>query len=517
MKVVTAAQMVRIEQEAINNYGIPSILLMENAALAVLEAISEILGTVKGKRITVLAGKGNNGGDGLALARHLVNRGAEVQLFLCAQEDMLKNDSLTNYKLLKGLELEIFAASGETELKAFELALMTCDLAVDALYGTGFRGALPPVQESYVKALNDAGKPVVAVDIPSGVEADTGKVYKEAVRAVATVTFGLPKLGQFLKAGPEYTGKLHINPISIPAGIRGASTVATSLLTAEYVGRAIPSRSRYGHKGTHGTGLIIGGSPGMSGALALAAKAALRSGAGLVRMATGENMAQFVDGLLEEATTIGLKETPTGRWATGAFGQLKAALASADAVGVGPGLGQNNEILKLLNEIVEQSHKPLVIDADGLNALAQDIQVLLHANGPVILTPHPGEMARLTGLNVEEVQANRLELALEKASQWGVILVLKGAATIVASPDGRAFINTSGGPILGAGGTGDVLTGCIVGLLAQGVEPLDAACLGVYCHGLAGDIIAAEITDRGALAGEVADKLPQALAHLNAQ
>ncbi|HWJ02296.1 MAG TPA: NAD(P)H-hydrate dehydratase [Verrucomicrobiae bacterium] len=511
MKAVTAAQMVKIEQEAINEYGIPGILLMENAALAVLDAATELLGDIKGKRVVIIAGKGNNGGDGLALGRHLVNRGAEVKVFLCGQVDDLKPDSHTNFKLLRGLGTAIFQVTGETELRAFKLALMTCDLAVDALYGTGFRGALPPVEESYVKALNESLKPVVAVDIPSGLEADSGKVYKEAVRARITVSFGLPKLGHFLGLGPEYSGQVRVDSISIPQSLLSDSRINTHVLTAEQVAKYIPPRTIEGHKGTHGMGLMIGGSPGMTGALALTARSALRSGAGLVQMAVGASQAATVDSLVLEAMTLALDELKPGILDPRALEQLRDSLARAKAISFGPGMGQTIEVAEFLYGLIERCPKPLVIDADGLNALALDLKMLARAQGPIILTPHPGEMARLTGLSIKDVLDNRLDLALEKAIEWKVILVLKGPSTIVVSPDGRAYVNPTGNPVLGTGGTGDVLTGVITGFLAQGAGPLEAACLGVYCHGLAGDILAEDTGNRGGLAQEVCDNIPKAI------
>lgn len=517
MKIVTSAQLMQLEHMAINEYGIPSILLMENAALAVLEAVSEALGDVTSKRIVILAGKGNNGGDGLALGRHLVNRGAEVKVFICGDPAELKPDSLLNFRLLKGLGAAIFQVCGETELRAFKLALMTCDLAVDALYGTGFRGALPPVQESYVQALNESGKPVIAVDIPSGLEADTGKIYKDAVRAKVTVTFGLPKLGHFLGRGPEYSGRVQVDKISIPETILDAPQVQTHILTDQKVAGYIPPRAIDGHKGTHGLGIIVGGSSGMTGALALAARALLRSGAGLVQMVTGASIAAQVDSLLLEGTTIALSESSPGVLAPESVGRIQEALLRAKAMAVGPGLGKAEGMFDFLATLVGNCNKPLVLDADALNILALDLKVLEKAQAPVILTPHPAEMARLTGLTVNEVVSNRLELALAKAVEWNVFLVLKGSTTLIVSPTGEVFLNPTGNPILGTGGTGDVLTGCITGFLAQGVPPLKAACLGVYCHGLAGDILAAEMGPRGALAGQVADALPRALKQIAQQ
>ena len=249
----------------------------------------------------------------------------------------------------------------------------------------------------------------------------------------------------------------------------------------------------------------------MTGALALAARSALRIGSGLVQMATGTSQAQFVDTMLQEATTLALNELKPGVLDPSALEQLRQGLSKAKAVSFGPGMGQAVEVAEFLSGLIEHCHKPLVIDADGLNALAFDLKVLARAKGPIILTPHPGEMARLTGLTIEEVLNNRLDLALEKAVEWKVVLVLKGQSTIVVSPDGRAFLNPTGNPILGTAGAGDVLTGCITGLLAQGVEPLEAACLGVYCHGLAGDILTEKIGVRGALAHEVSDILPRAM------
>lgn len=513
MRVVSAKQMREIEERAIREFGIPSVLLMENAALAVVQEIRQILNLrqieLTDGKATIFVGKGNNGGDGLAIARHLAILGMDVTVYSFARVEEFKGDAALNYRLYQNTGGKLFTIDGEKQRRLVKISLAQADVIIDALYGTGFRGALPSLIEEYVEEINRAQAPIVAVDIPSGVEADTGKVYRKAIMAYATVTFGLPKLGHFLGSGPEHAGRVIVDPISIPERFLDYETLTTSILT-EDVRQLLPARSLQGHKGTHGRGILVAGSEGMTGAAILAGKAALRSGIGLLQMVVPQGLAGGIDLALTEATiwaAEGEKLLNGNAWSV-----ISERAEKAQALAMGPGLGQDPELLLVLEEVLRNLSLPVVLDADALNVLAKEPGILgwRQGRGPLILTPHPGEMARLCGCTTEEVQANRLELAISKAVEWGSIIVLKGAITIIAAPDGRAFLNPTGNPGLGTGGTGDVLTGSILAWLAQGVEPLAAACLAVYLHGKAADQLASQLGWSGYTATEVADQLPKA-------
>ncbi len=513
MRVVSAQQMRELEERAIRDFGIPSLLLMENAALAVIQEVCQMLEDrhiqLSAGRATVFVGKGNNGGDGLAVARHLLILGMDITVYSFARAEEFKGDAALNYRLYQNTGGKLFTIEGEKQRRLVRISLAQADVIIDAIYGTGFRGALPSLIDEYVEEINRAQVPVVAVDIPSGVEADTGKVYRKAIMADATVTFGLPKLGHFLGVGPEYAGRVSVDPISIPERFLDDEKLTTSILT-EDVCQYLPIRSLQGHKGTHGRGVLVAGSEGMTGAALLAGKAALRSGIGLLQMVVPRGLAEGIDLALTEATVWGAESEKALNG--NAWPVIYERAEKAQALAIGPGLGQEPELLLVIEEVLRNLPLPVILDADALNVLAKEPGILgwRQGRGPLILTPHPGEMARLCGCTTEEVQANRLELAISKAVEWESIIVLKGAITIIAAPDGRAFLNPTGNPGLGTGGTGDVLTGSILAWLAQGVEPLAAACLGVYLHGKAADQLTGEFGLSGYTAGEVADQLPKA-------
>ncbi|MHB1652859.1 MAG: NAD(P)H-hydrate dehydratase [Desulfitobacteriaceae bacterium] len=515
MRVVNTEQMRLIEERAINEYGIPSLLLMENAAMAVIREIRryfESKGSTnsRGFKAVVLAGKGNNGGDGLAVARHLILLGMDVTVFLFSPTENFGGDAGLNLHLYQKTDGKYFVIQGDKQRRLARLALSQADVVVDAIYGTGLRGALPSLVEEYVEEVNKTAAWVVAVDIPSGVEAGTGKVYRTAVRAQATVTFGLPKLGHFLGDGLEYTGKLIVDPISIPEKYLEHEGISNLVLTDELVQSFLPQRHRQGHKGQHGRGILVAGSEGMSGAAVLAGRAALRTGIGLLQIVAPRGIGPLLDaGVLEATVWLSEEEKYLG---LSSLSVIQERCQDAQALAMGPGLRQNPEFISVIEEILRGIPLPIVLDADALNLMAGEPGILgwRHGRGALILTPHPGEMARLCQISVAEVQANRLELAVSKAVEWEAIVVLKGATTIVATPDGRAFLNPTGNPGLGTGGTGDVLTGSILGWLAQGVRPVEAACLGVYLHGRAADLLAQDYGWAGYTASQVADMLPQA-------
>lgn len=513
MRVVTAQQMREIEKQAIEIFGIPSLLLMENAALAVVREIEHFAADKSSKgslKTIVLVGKGNNGGDGLAVARHLLILGMDVTVFSFAKPEEYQGDAALNCQLYQNAGGRFFLIEGEKQLRLTRLALQQADIIVDAIFGTGLRGALPSLVQEFVEEVNHTGAWVIAVDIPSGVEANTGKIYRSAIRAQTTVTFGLPKLGHFLAQGPEYAGRVIVDPISIPDKFLEQEEVSTFVLTDDEVKSFLPVRTLQGHKGTHGKGVLVAGSPGMTGAAVLAGRSALRCGIGLLQIVTPQSAASQIDLGLTEATiwpvdgdnTLGNQSWP----------MIAEKCSSAQALAIGPGLGQNPDFISVLEEVLRTIELPVLLDADALNLVAREPGILgwRQGRGPLIMTPHPGEMARLCDCSTQEIQDNRLEIAVTKAVEWGAVLVLKGSVTVIASPDGRAFLNPTGNPGLGTGGTGDVLTGSILSWLAQGVDPLEAACLAVYLHGKAADELAREVGWSGFTATEVANQLAKA-------
>lgn len=513
MRVVSAQQMREIEKQAIEVYGIPSLLLMENAALAVVQEIRQTVAQMALKesfKTIVLVGKGNNGGDGLALARHLMISGMDVTVFSFAKTEEFHGDAALNCRLYQNAGGRFFVIEGEKQLRLTRLALHQADIIVDAIYGTGLRGALPSFVEEFVEEVNQTKAWVIAVDIPSGVEADNGKIYRSAIRAQTTVTFGLPKLGHFLGKGPEYAGRVIVDPISIPDKFLAQEEVSTFVLTDDEVHTFLPVRTLQGHKGTHGKGVLVAGSPGMIGAAILAGRSALRCGIGLLQIITPQRVASQIDLGLTEATVWPVEgENALGNQA---WSVIEEKCRVAQALAIGPGLGQNPDFIPVLEEVLRTIELPVLLDADALNLVAQEPGILgwRQGRGPLIMTPHPGEMARLCDCSVQEIEDNRLEIAVTKAVEWGAVLVLKGAVTVIASPDGRAFLNPTGNPGLGTGGTGDVLTGSILAWLAQGVPPFEAACLGVYLHGKAADELAQDVGWSGFTATEVADQLAKA-------
>lgn len=511
MRLVTKEEMGILESRTINEYGISGIILMENAGIRVVEVIVDILGKMVGKRVAVFAGKGNNGGDGFVVARHLHNRGADVQVFLAAEQESIKGDALINLNICKKMGQKIYQINKKYDSNQIRLALMNSDLVVDALYGTGFRGTVNEQMAQVFEVINTAGKPVVAVDIPSGLEADTGRVNGSCLCADHTVTFALPKLGLVLYSAREYVGKLHVKDISIPATVTSCCKSNRYYITEQLVKNWWPQRTGIEHKGTFGRVLIIAGSRGMSGAAVLAAMAAARSGAGLVTLGVPIGIHDIAEAKLTEVMTFPLPETNQGTLSLLALQEILDRAQNSDVIALGPGLGVNTETAALVKELLLQVEIPCVLDADGLNVMAGKDELFSLTKSDLVLTPHPGEMARLTGQNIDQIQNNRLKIAYQKAMDWQSVVVLKGADTVVTVPDGTLYINGTGNPGMASGGTGDVLTGIIAGLIAQGIEVSHAAAAGVFLHGLAGNAAAKCKSMAGMLAGDILEQLPLVL------
>lgn len=511
MKIVTAAQMKELDRRTISETKMSGATLMERAGSGVVEAMGRAAGSLAEKTVTVLCGKGNNGGDGFVVARLLRKQRAKVHVLLLARpSDLSGNAKAMHRRFLSVAGAKAVSASPSTD--TIRAALAQSDMIVDALLGTGLSASVSAPYRAAIEAINEASVPVVAVDLPSGIHADTGAVMGAAVRADMTVTFGLPKLGLYTGAGLDHAGRIEVVDIGIPPAFVEAIASRVSLITAGIIRRLIPDRRVSSHKGTYGHAGIIAGSVGKTGAAAMAAKAALRVGAGLVTVATPSSVNDTLEAKLLEAMTVPMPETKARTLARAGLEEILSFINARTAAAIGPGLTTHPETVELIHALLPRLEKPSVLDADALNALIGRTSLLDACKIPPILTPHPGEMARLVdGASTRSINEDRIGAALTFAQARHVMLVLKGARTVVAHPDGRVAICPTGNPGMATAGTGDVLTGMIVGLLAQGLSPWDAACAGTYLHGLAGDLAAAERGLAGLIAGDVIEQIPSAL------
>ena len=511
MILVDAAEMRALDRWTIE-HGTPGHVLMERAGTGAAQALRRRLGRPRGP-VVVVCGRGNNGGDGFVIARHLRRAGVTAEVWLAAAPDAVRGDAARMLASWRRGTGGVHALTESAHVDALVKRLPRASMVVDALLGTGLNAPVAGHLARVIDAINAAGRPTLAVDIPSGLSADTGHVLGTAVRATATATFGFAKVGQHVYPGAELVGALDVVDIGIPAEAVTAVGPRTALLEAAEVGRCLPRRPRAGHKGTFGHVLVIAGSRGKSGAALLAAEGAGRAGAGLTTLAGPAALQSVLEGHVREAMTAALPDDPAGTMALGDGGALAALLAGRASVTCGPGLGVSAGTRALVAAVVRQCRVPLVLDADALNVVA-GTALLRERPAPSVLTPHPGEMARLAGVDTTAVQADRLGIARRVARELGAIVVLKGARTVIAAPDGRAAIAPTGNPGLGSGGTGDVLAGVVGGLLAQGMAPFEAAAFGVYAHGDAADAVAAERGEVGLLARDVLAALPPAIARL---
>lgn len=509
LKVATAEQMREFDRRTAEEFGVPSLVLMENAGRHVAETAARMLGSPHERRVVIVAGSGNNGGDGFVAARHLHDAGAVVSVFLLADPGRVKGDAKVNLDILLDRGFSVQQVNDASQLAD---ALSDADLVVDAIFGTGLHGDVSGLIRDVISAMNAAQTPVLAVDIPSGVDADSGKIWGVAVRADCTVTFALPKIGLLVYPGASCVGELTVADIGIPDQL--FDEVMVEMPTREWVAARLPHRPPDAHKGTFGTTLVIAGSPGLTGAAAMAAESALRAGCGLSTLAVSAGLQDLMATKLTEVMTRGLPETEDRAISSDAVRDALALSERATAVVLGCGLGTHPETAKFVRRFVKSATKPIIIDADGLNAFAGDTRVLEEQHTDLILTPHPGEMSRLIGTAASEVQSNRIETARSAAARFRSVVVLKGARTLIAEPGGRVYINTTGNPGMATGGTGDVLAGIIGGLLAQGMSASGAAVCGVYVHGLAGDIAAESVGAAGMIAGDVIRAIPYALKQL---
>ena len=518
MKVVTAAEMRQIDHDTIEGIGIPGIVLMETAGSVIVRSIERHYPTCQ--HIGIFAGKGNNGGDGTVIARQLAHVGRKVCIFLVSPIESFTGEARINLNIAKNLGLQIEELLTNSALLNALGHIGSCDLIVDAIFGTGLRGVVSGTIAEVIKVINNLRIATVSVDLPSGLDVNTGNILGACVEADRTVTIGLPKRGLLLHPGAELAGKLEVVDIGFPEQVIDAQNIVVNWTTAIQAARWLPSRPSASHKGSYGRVLVVAGSTGMTGAAALTSEAALRTGAGVVTLAMPESLNPILEVKLSEVMTLPLPETAAGsiaEFATPAI--LEFAEKTRSVLAIGPGLSQHPETVALVHRLVQENREqgldlPPVIDADGLNALAQAPDIISLLGTETVLTPHPGEMARLTNTPVATLEADRISTAQQFATQYGVTLVFKGVPTVIGWANADVWFNSTGNPGMATAGMGDVLTGMIAGLMAQGLSGETAAVLATYLHGAAGDRAAELLGMHGLIASDVLEAVPQAISSL---
>jgi hydroxyethylthiazole kinase-like uncharacterized protein yjeF len=497
MKILDAAQMRNIDTRATERFGVPSIVLMENAAIAVVDALFEHY--PNSERVAIFCGTGANGGDGFAVARHLENRGVVPVVIVVGDRSTVHGDALTNLTICERIGVPIYDIRVSDDVETVLAHASDADVLVDAIFGTGLNRAPSGMHADVIRDLAELRIPVLAVDLPSGLDASSSTPFDPCVQAEVTVTFAAPKVCHVFEPAALYCGEVIVADISIPEAAVEDELVTLSLITPKDVQPHVAPRLASTHKGTYGHVGIIAGSPGRSGAAVLSARGAIRTGAGLVSVMTDAETAKLVHaGSIESMTYSG--------------SDVREFLANKSAALVGPGLADDDRAWKHTRATVNEIDLPLVIDASGLNAFAARASELNPRGLPRVLTPHPGELARLLGSGTgASINADRIAAAREAARITQCVVVLKGYQTLIAEPEGAVFVNPTGNPGMAAGGMGDVLAGMIAALLARGTDPVDAACAAVYLHGLAGDILKEQMGDTGLTAMDVADRIPAAI------
>jgi ADP-dependent NAD(P)H-hydrate dehydratase / NAD(P)H-hydrate epimerase len=511
MKLATPEQMKAIDASAITEYGIPGIVLMENAASAVATEALSMLGGRKDAVVLLIAGSGNNGGDAFAAARRLHGRGVLTRVYLLGKKAAVAGDARINLDILEKTGIRVIEVSDAAVPESLRADMEKAQLIIDGIFGTGLSRDVDGLAGKVIELVNMSGKPVLSIDIPSGIDGRNGFVRGSCIHAAATVTFCLPKTGLVLHPGCEHTGRLVTADISIPACAVESRNITTELIDPACISKIMPARNANSNKGDFGRVLLVTGSTGMTGSGCLASMAALRSGAGLVYTGVPKSLAPIYSSALTEPIILPLEDNGSGILSVECAEQILGQMKRMSVAAIGPGLTASNGISEIVRRIIRGSTIPLVLDADALNVIGGNTDILKGLGIQVVLTPHPGEMARLTGLSIQDIQADRIGTAKTFAADHGVIVVLKGSRTIIALPNGQVYVNSTGNAGMATAGAGDTLTGIIAGLLAQGVDAGDAAAAGVFLHGLAGDAAADRLGMHGMVAGDIIDSLPQAI------
>ena len=508
MKLVTSAQMREIDRETIENRGIPGPQLMENAGRGIAEAIlTDLIAVPQESKVVVFCGKGNNGGDGYVIGRYLHEEGVQVAFYFIGPIDKLSPDAKLNFDRAAGLDIELNEVKQVSDLPSE----LDANFIVDAVFGTGFEGEAKGLAGEIIEYMNLQDVEIISVDMPSGLNADTGQFEGPVVQADYTFTLALPKYGLYISPGRELSGTVATIPIGIPDNVVDMFSHGSELITPEMVSGGLPVRPPDAHKGIFGKLLILAGSTGLTGAATMTAEAANRTGCGLTKVGCPASVQPVLATKLTEVMTVPFPDVAKkGVFALRGLGEIKKLIEQHDAVVIGPGMGTHHETRDLVQRLVAQLEKPTIIDADGLNNLAGKTEILKNSPAPIVITPHPGEFARLTGEAVPEDFHEKAALARKTAADLGVTLVLKGSPTLVADQSGVVYFNQTGNSGMATGGSGDVLSGMIGSLLAQGMSTTGAAVIAVFLHGLAGDVAAEALTERAMVAGDLIEFLPMA-------
>jgi len=509
MKVVTAELMQQLDRRTIEEAGIPGVVLMENAGRGIVSEILRSYPNILTGKVAIFAGRGNNGGDGLVIARYLFNRGVAVKVFLLAARKQVKGDAKINLDIVTKMEIPLAEITTPETWQEQSRELEGYTLIVDALFGTGLQSEITGLNREVISDLNSLNVPTVAVDLPSGLQANTGEVLGICVQADLTVTCGLPKWGLLTYPGATYTGRLKIVDIAIPSFFLEEERISDRVITVDDLGSSFKLRDPNAHKGDYGHVLVIGGSSGKTGAAALSCQAAARTGAGLVTLGIPASLHDIMEEKLTEVMTEPLDEQEPGFLGRKSFTRIRELMKGKSVVALGPGIGTREETVDLVHALLKESSVPLVVDADGINAISSNPDLLKEVTAPLVLTPHPGEMARLVGSTSKEIQSDRITVARTFAKQYGCYLVLKGARSLVADPDGSICVNLSGNAGMASGGMGDVLTGMIAGFISQGYDAALATKLAVFLHGMSGDVLAAERGPVGFIADDLIGEIPR--------
>ncbi len=515
MRLVKASEIQEMDRITIQELGIPGAVLMENAARGATRVFLDHFTPSTDSHVVVLCGRGNNGGDGYVMARYLQQAGFKVTVILLSKLNNVYGDALINLKVIKQMGLEVLEVPDAKRWGAKRRVLRNCDYIIDGILGTGLNSTVKGFYSQVLKYVNGLGKPVMAIDIPSGLNADTGQIMGVAIKAELTATFGFPKVGHLIFPGADLVGRLVRIDIGIPESVVTQVPVSSVMTDPSDLSHLFATENQDIHKGNRGHLLVLSGSTGKTGAATLTALGGLRAGAGLVTLGVPKSLNPILESKLTEAMTEPLPETSDGSLSLNAEKKIRALMEGKTALALGPGLSTHPETVSLVRRIVAGSRLPMVIDADGLNALSQDQSSISSCGQRAILTPHPGEMARLVGIKTSTVQNDRIGAATQFVKKYGCYLVLKGARTLIAQPDGELYVNPTGNPALSSGGAGDVLTGLIGGFLARGWSMAEAAIAGVYLHGMAADYLAEDMGQVGVLAGELLDVLPELMFSLS--
>jgi len=512
MKLVTPKQMQNIDSYAIDNLGVPGIELMEAAGARVVESIEEYIKDIGSQSVCIVCGKGNNGGDGFVVGRLLKEKGAIVKVFLIGDKKSVKGDAKLSLEKVEEKWLDVEEISNPDDFDIPE----NCTLFIDAIFGTGFSGDIREPYDFIINQINDYGVPVIAVDCPSGLDGATGNVADPTVRADVTITFGLPKFGQAVYPGKAYCGHLIVGDIGFPDKAIDHEECDLSMLVDEDASALLPHRAPDSHKGDFGKLFVLAGSEGFTGAAALTAESSLRSGAGLTVLGCPSGLNDIFESLLTEVITKPLPDVRKRRClALRGLGEIREMIKWSDAVAVGPGIGTYHETRDLIFRLISKLDKPAVFDADALNILAKNNDYLKNHSAPLVISPHHAEMSRLTGKSVAEIEEDRIDITREFASHYNLVCILKGAPSVIADPSGHVWLNPTGNEGMATAGSGDVLTGLIGALLAQGLMDIDAAVLGCYIHGMAGELACEKLGSFGMIAGDIMRFLPEAFKTLS--